>query len=329
MLLRSLSPRSSGERATASGAVSAGSNPVGGTGQRLNSNTLTILVRPSPDLRPAETQTRPGPRPRKQDPSRGSPAQRPTITTAARPLPCPKAVAPPPNIRSQTRQSEQRRQCPGTAGPPGMQWRRNRRRRWPPGGARRRRPRCRPSQRGGEPQSAGQRLPPPERRRFAPRPSTTRPRFLAASSWPKAANSSARQRRMIVSAKKSGCTAIRFSASSSAAAMGAGCQLRRSRPSPGESARGRALPGQVPSGRGRSRAGRAALARPDRPTGRPHQPACPGPCRERRIGLAGESQAGFDFRRRSGLRRRRARPDRLAPKRPPTSWHSSSFVPVT
>jgi hypothetical protein len=33
-LLRSLSPRSSGERATASGAVSAGSNPVGGTGQR-------------------------------------------------------------------------------------------------------------------------------------------------------------------------------------------------------------------------------------------------------------------------------------------------------
>ena len=33
-LLRSLSPRSSGERATASGAVSAGSNPAGGTGQR-------------------------------------------------------------------------------------------------------------------------------------------------------------------------------------------------------------------------------------------------------------------------------------------------------
>jgi hypothetical protein len=33
-LLRSLSPRSSGERATASGAVSAGSNPAGGTGYR-------------------------------------------------------------------------------------------------------------------------------------------------------------------------------------------------------------------------------------------------------------------------------------------------------
>ena len=33
-MLRSLSPRSSGERATASGAVSAGSNPAGGTGQR-------------------------------------------------------------------------------------------------------------------------------------------------------------------------------------------------------------------------------------------------------------------------------------------------------
>src|SRR6516164_7345929 len=33
-LLRSLSPRSSGERATASGAVSAGSNPAGGTAQR-------------------------------------------------------------------------------------------------------------------------------------------------------------------------------------------------------------------------------------------------------------------------------------------------------
>ena len=44
-LLRSLSPRSSGERATASGAVSAGSNPAGGTGQRHNSNTQTILSR--------------------------------------------------------------------------------------------------------------------------------------------------------------------------------------------------------------------------------------------------------------------------------------------
>ena len=41
----------------------------------------------------------------------------------------------------------------------------------------------------------------------------------AASSWPKVANSSARQRRMIVSAKQSGCAAIRFAASSSAATV--------------------------------------------------------------------------------------------------------------
>ena len=49
-LAATLSPRSSGERATASGAVSAGSNPAGGTlpGARfrgLNSNTLAILRR--------------------------------------------------------------------------------------------------------------------------------------------------------------------------------------------------------------------------------------------------------------------------------------------
>jgi len=50
----------------------------------------------SPILRPAETQTRPGPCPRKQDPSRASPAQRRNLTTATRPLPCPEAVALPP-----------------------------------------------------------------------------------------------------------------------------------------------------------------------------------------------------------------------------------------
>jgi hypothetical protein len=41
-LLRSLSPRSSGERATASGAVSAGSNPAGGTAQKIDPKKRTV-----------------------------------------------------------------------------------------------------------------------------------------------------------------------------------------------------------------------------------------------------------------------------------------------
>ena len=53
-LLRSLSPRSSGERATASGAVSAGSNPAGGTVQRHkfeHSDNLESTGRQACDLR--------------------------------------------------------------------------------------------------------------------------------------------------------------------------------------------------------------------------------------------------------------------------------------
>ena len=53
-----------------------------------------------PGLRPAETQTRSGPCPRSapgtRTPAAESPAQRPAITTATRPLPCPEAVALPP-----------------------------------------------------------------------------------------------------------------------------------------------------------------------------------------------------------------------------------------
>ena len=43
-LLRSLSPRSSGERATASGAVSAGSNPVGGTRSNMQPDMLIVAL---------------------------------------------------------------------------------------------------------------------------------------------------------------------------------------------------------------------------------------------------------------------------------------------
>jgi hypothetical protein len=53
-LLRSLSPRSSGERATASGAVSAGSNPAGSTTQRHkfeHSGNLGRTEARAPDLR--------------------------------------------------------------------------------------------------------------------------------------------------------------------------------------------------------------------------------------------------------------------------------------
>ena len=90
-LLRSLSPRSSGERATASGAVSAGSNPVGGTAQRHkfeHSNNLgPTRAEPVTCGNADASRTFPPAHPRKQDLSRGSPAQRRNLTTATRPLP--------------------------------------------------------------------------------------------------------------------------------------------------------------------------------------------------------------------------------------------------
>src|SRR5215831_10134219 len=86
--------------ATLSGAVRAGSNPAGGTGQRHQSELLGNLDPSGPqacDLRKRERIRDLAPvRPRQQGPSRERPAQRLTITTATRPLSCPEAVALPP-----------------------------------------------------------------------------------------------------------------------------------------------------------------------------------------------------------------------------------------
>ena len=76
----------------------------------INSNTLTILVRHEPEpvtCGNADTfRTLSPARPRKQDPSRASPAQRRNLTTATRPLPCPQAVALPPIYAATQRQPD-------------------------------------------------------------------------------------------------------------------------------------------------------------------------------------------------------------------------------
>jgi hypothetical protein len=88
-------------RETDSGAVSAGSNPAGGTAQRHKfelSDNLGPIECQACDLRKRRRVRGLGPRsaPGTRTPAEESPAQRPAITTAARPLPCPEAVAPRP-----------------------------------------------------------------------------------------------------------------------------------------------------------------------------------------------------------------------------------------
>jgi hypothetical protein len=77
--------------ATLSGAVSAGSNPAGGTGQRHKFEHFTILDRLSVRLLTCGNadvfRTLPPVRPRSRTQPGGSPAQRRNLTTATRPLP--------------------------------------------------------------------------------------------------------------------------------------------------------------------------------------------------------------------------------------------------
>jgi hypothetical protein len=86
--------------ATLSRTVCAGSSPAGALVRGINSNALTILARSDARLVTCGNahvfRALPPVHPGTRTPAAEGQAQRPTITTATRPLPCPKAVAPPP-----------------------------------------------------------------------------------------------------------------------------------------------------------------------------------------------------------------------------------------